>query len=419
MSAIIESASISVRDYCSVAFGVSLAACILVALGSSRAIVGPLGYWLVWAVVVVVGLFDVRADLSTLRLDKGFRKLSLGFALLFSGFAVSAGFNNDTYTLFQGFKWLCIFAAFVAIYSCARKLAGHHLVVISKVTICTAFVVFGMSKLVFKDWYVWLEDGREGSQFAYPGVLWKTSVFFFGFILVGMVKGRHAFSGIAILMAAVYLLLVDSSRTGFLWSALVFAVLLAKIYTDLSRANKQVFFACGGGIILLSVVFFYLYGDMVGADMAIFKRLSAGDSVRVQLLTDGVEHAKECFVFGCGFGSASSLIMGENVVVHNAYLGSLADLGFIGLSGFTILMLQPFQTYWSVIGRKRYVMEGDNLAWVAMMGVLGYGFSMALHPQSTELSEWGLWIVMVSWMSTLCASRSDRAIDGGSLETCP
>jgi O-antigen ligase len=153
------------------------------------------------------------------------------------------------------------------------------------------------------------------------------------------------------------------------------------------------------------VVYCRLLNDVNGAGAAIFQRMYTVDSTRIQLLADGVGRAQECFIFGCGFGSASSFIMGENVKIHNAYIGSLADIGILGLTGLTILMLQPIKTFRSTLEREKDAGNCNILIWIAMMGVLGYGFTMTLHPLSSELSEWGIWIVMVSWLSTLCAAK--------------
>ncbi|MQT71596.1 hypothetical protein GHO43_26870 [Pseudomonas sp. FSL R10-0071] len=52
--------------------------------------------------------------------------------------------------------------------------------------------------------------------------------------------------------------------------------------------------------------------------------------------------------------------------------------------------------------RLQGVTSVANLAYsiAAFGGVLGYAFLMMLHPFSTELSEWGIWALMVSLLST-------------------
>jgi len=409
MSAIIDSISKKVRDESFIPFVVLLGACILVALGSSRIIISPLGYWLLWSALVVTGLLDSRTAFSTLFSDKSFRALSLGFGVLVFGFVVSALHNQDRYTLFQGVKFVFIYLAFVSVYSCSKKLADSHLIIISKITICVAFLMFSISKMFFKDWHVVLGDGREGSKFAYPGVLWKTTIFFLGFSLIGLIKGRLALSEVAILILSIYLLFMDSSRTGFLWGAVTSLAILIKGRPNISRRKIQWFW---GGVTLVTiflVVYSRLLNEVNGAGAAIFQRMYTVDNARIQLLADGVERAQECFIFGCGFGSASSFIMGENVKIHNAYIGSLADLGILGLTGLMILILQPIKIFRSTLEWEKNVGNCDILAWIAVMGVLGYGFTMTLHPLSSELSEWGIWIVMVSWLSTLCVAKIQQA----------
>ena len=49
----------------------------------------------------------------------------------------------------------------------------------------------------------------------------------------------------------------------------------------------------------------------------------------------------------------------------------------------------------------RYKILLDYYRVAGLMGVCGFVFLMLLHPLSTEMSEWGLYLIMVSWLHSL------------------
>lgn len=93
------------------------------------------------------------------------------------------------------------------------------------------------------------------------------------------------------------------------------------------------------------------------------------------------------------------------MVVHNAYLSSVGDLGLGGLMGLAILMFSPVLFFFTRLYKYsalKYKPARDlAYAVAAFGGVAGYILLLMLHPFSTELSEWGIWIVMVSALSVM------------------
>lgn len=96
------------------------------------------------------------------------------------------------------------------------------------------------------------------------------------------------------------------------------------------------------------------------------------------------------------------------MVIHNAYLTTLADVGVIGLAGFLLIILGPFVAILSThsLARKIRLSAGSYITSAAALGVAGFGFMMTLHPLSTEMSEWGLYFLMFSWMFSNSASTT-------------
>ncbi len=381
---------------------VVLCACLLIVLGDVRFIISSAGYWAVWCVVIFTGFFFSASQFNRNISTELFVYLT-GFLLLVMSFVLSGIANQDSYTIYQGLKIFFIALAFFCIYTNVCDLAVIDVYKISRTAIAVGLFLFLISKYIFRDWYVELGDGRQGSYFAYPGVLWKTPVFFIGFVIAGIVfsVGNKIFS-VLILFGGMCLLMADSSRTGFLiisMVALLFSLLCAYLKPKLAIIGSLVLTLVGVGLLLLYSGGFIYFSH--AEDPLVLNRLAEGDPTRTKMIGDGVLHAIKCFPLGCGFGTATSFVDGGNMVVHNAYLSSLGDLGVLGFLGMTVLMCSPVFFFLGklIVFRNK---SPENLAYsiAAFGGVLGYALLMMLHPFSTELSEWGIWILMVSMLST-------------------
>ncbi|MQU00188.1 hypothetical protein GHO34_07785 [Pseudomonas sp. FSL R10-2245] len=385
---------------------VVLFACLLIVVGDLRFLISPIGYWIAWGAVVAIGCFFTGC-MHYRRINIELFIYLVGFFLVFVSFVLSGVVNDSNYTLYQGVKILCVAVMFVCIFMNAENFTARRMYVISAICIGAGLFFFLLSKYFLRDLYVVFGDGRQGSVFAYPGVLWKTSVFFVGFIIAGMMfGGENKLLSLLALVGALYLLIMDSSRTGFLMLAMV-VFMYVILYSRISP--KTIFFVllvlsiCGIGLFLL-----HISGGLIlsqSNEPLVLNRLAAGDPTRAQMLVDGVLHAEQCIPLGCGFGTATTLVHGEPMVVHNAYLSALGDIGILGFTGMTILMFSPIVFF---LKRFRGFRLSDDksimtiaYAVAAFGGAAGYAFLMMLHPFSTELSEWGIWIIMVSILSSL------------------
>lgn len=390
----------------SASFYLIFAACVLVVFGSVRELVGAAGYWLAWAVIGGYGLCEIVRQRREIIVDKKALWVGSAYAIMLAGFVISALVNEDGYTWYQGAKLACIYLVFVVLFIIARRLPASEIYEISRITICLAFIAFVLCKYVFPEYHIKF-GGREGSQFAYPGVLWKTAIFFSGPVFVKILyDSQKNLFDFVVLGMAVYLLLIDASRTGLLLAALLYggltvlrfrlAALKALLLLSLLAIACYVLMPTAGG----------LGQGLHGKYPVVFDRIFQVDKTRYLLLSAGLEHAENCFLLGCGFGSAVAIKSGEPLVVHNAYLAALGELGVVGFTGFVLLMLMPVIF---LLGGKNAKAEGDDLqkpmGRVAMLGGVSYGLSMMLHPMSSELSEWGIWIIMIAWQSAAYPSN--------------
>ncbi len=389
----------------SASFFIFLAACILIALGSLREVVGATGYWLLWAGVGFSGVINIVQRKCTIKRDKRLLLCCGAFVITLSGFALAAAVNAHGYTLYQGFKLLVIFFIFGVLYLNADKLSAQHLFDISRIVIVLGFTIFILCKYLLTEYYVSF-GGRQGSQFAYPGVMWKTASFFSGIVLVKIlyVPRKNLFD-FAVLAMAAYLLLVDASRTGLLLEALVYASLLFSRFRLVALKALIIVMLVVAACYVLLLVNDGISNGLNGKYPFVLDRLLIVDKTRYRLLSAGLEHARECYLLGCGFGSAVAVKAGVSLVVHNAYLSAIGELGVVGSVGFTLLMLMPVIFLFGRLDARisdNALREGLGLA--AAVGGLAYALSMMLHPMSSELSEWGIWIIMIAWQSAAYSS---------------
>ena len=64
-------------------------------------------------------------------------------------------------------------------------------------------------------------------------------------------------------------------------------------------------------------------------------------------------------------------------------------------------MLMPFVFFLLSLVQGFDLNNNVFFKFAAILGVLCYIFIMLFHPLSTEMSEWGYWILMVSWLSRI------------------
>jgi hypothetical protein len=388
-------------------FYIVLFACLLVVFGDLRNVITPLGYWALWGLIISIGAFT--GSIKKIFNDLTLLSVSCGFVILVFSIFLAALVNVDANTAYQGVKYVIIYVMLIVIYSNSTLLRLGQFYNIAAISTIVGVSVFVFCKYVITDYFVLLGDGRQGSLLAYPGVLWKTGAFFVPFILAGILSSpsRNLILALFIFFSSVYLLLADSSRTGFLWFAvimLVFSLLFFLIKTAkfLSLFSLAVFLIGVVAVFNLDIIFGFLDGKSILA----LNRLFEGDPIRTKMISDGVVNADACLPFGCGFQSSTSIADGQPMVIHNVYLAILGDYGALGEIGLLIIALSPV-----IIFAMREWTSGVNsgvLAYYKAAACLGsacFCFILLFHPLSSEMSEWGYWAIMMSWLSCLSMKK--------------
>jgi len=394
---------------------------LLMAWGSLRYTVTPLGYWVAWggwAVAAIAYIWPV----NVLRGKSQFAFcMACAFGLLILGMMLASGANQDGTTLYQAVKVLVIAALCWVTWHLAARTHQEVLIRALYGVLALVVLVFFLSK-AFSSVSYGLGGAREGDVFARPGVLWKAGLFFLPLFLADWLNcTRRWIAAACSVGTCLFLVLVDGSRTGLL---LVLTIVIGFFGALWWRGELRVmrhkpwFVPLAAGVLLALLLSnagmnAWKQGGGTGAASAgssgvgawvdraiapvVDNRLGAGDAPRLLLLRNGLEKSRECFPLGCGFGStAMDAGYGIPMNVHNAYLGALADfglLGLLGMLGFVVASVLPMRVLWDRSadpGRVYFVLATSGSA-------LAYCVALNLHTFSTEMSEWGYLILMLAF----------------------
>lgn len=377
-------------------------ASMLVAFGDLRSLITPLGYWLLWLFwLSIAGIYLLlKLEIRHKKISLEIKILVIGFIVMLYGFIIASIVNHDVHTLYQGFKLFVILIIGLCIIKISQSLTRDDIVMISSLAVGVSFFAFLFVKYFLSPLHLVFADGREGTFLAAPGTLWKAGCFFSAFALAHYLSSKKPAigSGVIFLMG-VFLVLVDGSRTGILWLFISTSILIAARIVNIRQ--KLTFTGIGViGFCILFISYLVVFSpvdNVVFSAMLGFERLVHVDSARLDMLASGLRQAEACLPFGCGFGATVSDTY--EMVVHNAYLGAIGDIGIIGLSGFLLISITPFFAFYLKNQRVHEAGFGSvsYVPLAALLGSAGFVFNENLHSFRTEMSEWGLFFIMFSF----------------------
>lgn len=408
------------------------ASLVLMASGSLRDLVTPLGYWGAW------GLWAVAALTVTHRargVPVGARPpawIMVSYAVLALGMLLAAAVNRDGTSAYQALKIAVVAVMFVAMWRLTLGLDWRRLVGAMRWAVAVVLVGLAVSKIWNPTGLPLIAGPREGSFLAVYGVLWKAGAFLLPVFLADAVAASGAWARNGLMIAAcIFLVLIDGSRTGllllgataagflaflawrsgwrlpgrrlrWLWAALVLLLVLQLLNTGVNmgmawlRSGAAAPGMPGGAATAPAAV--EPARVLEGALSRTFEtRIGAGDPARVKLLQASLGQVAACLPLGCGFGAMGTDIgTGAWMVVHNAYLAALGDFGILGLAGMLGFLAAAALPVWRVV--RRGDRSAHGLFVVAAGGsALAYGMALMFNTFTTEMSEWGFLILMLAF----------------------
>ncbi|WP_144433405.1 O-antigen ligase family protein [Alcaligenes faecalis] len=415
-------------------FYLTLISVLLIGFGDLRNVLTPVGYWLAWALwaisvlfcFVLSGKFRIFEEVKSMP-----RSIYIVFGVLVFGMIVSAVSVPQYLAFYQSIKLTVICFLFFVFYLLVREIGVDSVVRAVCWVLIGLSLFFLLSKYYGVPFWVRLGDGREGVFISYPGAMWKITVFFLPLLIANTyLRPENSIrNGVCIGLSA-YLLILDGSRTGFLSVVIIFLIFILLIFF-VSSFRRLVFNISWVGAIFSTFLLFFVFDGFLSSHFNIsettgltewtqknsafikveplaISRLSDGDSDRISLLKHGWNHALECLPFGCGFETTASLSHGVVMPVHNAYLAAFGDFGFLGLIGmlgFFVVsswpffkVFKPMDSHPGIYGQG-YSIDQKVYVLAATLGALSFCGSWLLHTFSSEMSEWGFFLVLlgISW----------------------
>ncbi|WP_323024138.1 O-antigen ligase family protein [Castellaniella sp.] len=394
---------------------------LLMAWGSLRYTLTPLGYWVAWGLWAVMAAAYAWPERIWGGWDRPVSWMVSAFSLLILGMVVSAAANYDGMALYQAVKILVIGVLCWITWRLAARAEAESLIQALYGVLALVILVFFLSKAFASVPYS-LGGSREGDVFARAGVLWKAGLFFLPlFIADWLCHPRRWVAATCAVGACVFLVSVDGSRTGLLLIVAVglgFGIVLWWRGDCRTIRRRPWALPLAVGVLLALLLLnagmnAWKRGNLAGTSSTgssqvealvnqaiapvVDNRLGEGDAPRIRLLRNGLEKSRDCFPLGCGFGStAIDAGYGIPMNVHNAYLGALADfgiLGLLGMLGFVVASVLPMRVLWDRSadpGRVYFVLATSGSA-------LAYCVALNLHTFSTEMSEWGYLLLMLAF----------------------
>lgn len=189
---------------------------LLMAWGSLRYTLTPLGYWLawgLWAGVVVIDAWLGRASNGWVWPTAW---VAGSFGLLALGMVVASGINQDGVALYQAAKILVIGILCWIMWQLAARADAESLLRVLYGALALVTLVFFLSKAFSSASYN-LGGSREGDIFARAGVLWKAGLFFLPLCVADwLCNPRRWVAAACAIGACLFLVVIDGSRTGLL-----------------------------------------------------------------------------------------------------------------------------------------------------------------------------------------------------------
>jgi hypothetical protein len=259
-----------------------------------------------------------------------------------------------------------------------------------------------------------MAPGRFGTILNTPGSLWRVGVLTLAGTVLRFSSGRARPRDVPLLLGSLVLLLLDGSRTAFviLFSGGA-ALAIALLRRSVSRAGRGRPLAIVAAVACLAPVLlvlsagkglFFESGEvgLVRRGLTVVEAIFTGDrddieridSARSEMNRDVIAAIADHPVLGSGMGTTRSGASAGPLVIHNAYLQMWADVGLLGFLSFSTLTLGSIP----VLYARYRLRAGANpelrvLFYNGIFVLACWMVAALLHPVSTELSEWIMFIL--------------------------
>lgn len=256
-------------------------------------------------------------------------------------------------------------------------------------------------------------DGRWGTILAYPGSLVKVGTygFYFNIMALLLLEKKKKIKPLFMLILSIFIIYMDGSRTGMLLIFITLPVILL-FYCLINYKNKFksvvipifiLFTFLGSMIMVLPMLLKSRIGNSILNLLnsnSISQGLDTIDPARFMMFKSAIEKIHNNPYVGTGaFTTVGIYSDGSNMVVHNTYLQIWGDFGLFGLLGIILLLFGWLVLLPKILKQVQINgnMRGKILVSSSVLMLLYYIGNGLFHPYSTELAEWILFIIPLTY----------------------
>ncbi|MGI9573794.1 hypothetical protein ACRYJU_06860 [Alloalcanivorax xenomutans] len=403
---------------------VSVVAMVLLSsLENLREIVGIFAYWVmifVPFILILARKLKTRSlFFSTENMEKQWRVMLVFFLLYMASF-ITSWLVSDIFAVSSFLKY----SALAALLAILVVLQPSIDMIVKGLKIASVFSLVVLWGLILFRWQEGLHfyPGRFGTAVAFPGILWKVGIYLMPWAVLAVFKKanlKHVFWFIV----AMSLIVLDGSRTGFLFTILIIPVMgLMSRFVIKEGGSFWLKAGCMLAVILLvssvaKPILWQATNDWLTAsssslDSSLPERANtaeyvlSADVTRLDMLLSGIYQAVDNFPWGGGVLSTTVPAYGIDMVIHMAYLQVLSDQGVAGFVGFSGLFFIPLLVFFKKIRGQCLDAKSLRANTIAIAIVMIYAGHGLFHPVSNTISEWG--VVLLAMAVLINKSESVR-----------
>jgi hypothetical protein len=269
--------------------------------------------------------------------------------------------------------------------------------------------------------------GRFDTVLNGAGSLWRVGILVLVWSALRLLVTKMSLWPVLVFVASIILIVFDGSRTGAICLVAAVGFVAWFVTREIINGKTQVSRRLLTGSVFLgttiSLAFIFAPGLASGIGTIGFLERGSGlyesivgnrgggideaDGSRAEMLRDTLAGIIDHPVIGTGMGTTRTQTDVGPMVVHIAYLQVWADVGLMGFLAYGALTLGALAGPWSSMRRVSGASLEDRIDFFNGIFVLFcFAISGLLHPLSTELTEW---VMFLTGLAGLRAGRWRRA----------
>jgi len=391
--------------------------CIWVAFVSASALKAMIPYVHWFATIAVVALLCPR--FLGARYSRAVKFTMLGGSLLVLSIVIIVPMNlNPVYQLAEASKLAGILLVVTPLLL-ARSDTSRGLRLGAELAVAANGALVLMGFLGVSGVFTLMAFGRYGTVLNPPGSLWRVGILVLVSSSLNLLVGRSFLWPLIMFTCSVALLVFDGARTAGLSILVAFGFVAYFMVKEMRNrggfATRRVLARMTllgvvliGGIVWRPIQEAYVgnvgFGDRLSgmfnaAESSGVEGVESTDQNRAEMLRVAYDAIAAHPLLGTGMGTTSLSGIYDGLVIHDAYLQVWADVGLFGFMAYVVLTIGILLGRWARRSEVARADISDRVSFHNGVYILTcWALSGLLHPLSTEISEWVMFIVGLAGM---------------------